>query len=131
MALRHNSLSKKVAEGTGAHGGATPEEALVPIIVISDKKESKRWSAKQITTSLNAANPVFEVAIMGLEPNETPILIYNEKNYKLRKEDGNYRSERLELDPEVKQVTVIVGLYSETFTVELQLAVKDDDIFDF
>ena len=68
---------------------------------------------------------------MGLEPNETPILLYNEKNYKLRKEDGNYRSERLELDPEVKQVTVIVGLYSETFTVELQLAVKDDDIFDF
>ena len=131
VALRHNSLSKKVAEGTGAHGGATPEEALVPIIVISDKKESKRWSAKQITTSLNAANPVFEVAIMGLEPNETPILLYNEKNYKLRKEDGNYRSERLELDPEVKQVTVIVGLYSETFTVELQLAVKDDDIFDF
>lgn len=131
VALRHNSLSKKVAEGTGAHGGATPEEALVPVIVISDKKESKRWSARQITTSLNAANPVFEVAIMGLEPNETPILLYNEKNYKLRKEDGNYRSERLELDPEVKQVTVIVGLYSETFTVELQLAVKDDDIFDF
>ena len=131
VALRHNSLSKKVAEGTGAHGGATPEEALVPIIVISDKKESKRWSAKQITTSLNAANPVFEVAIMGLEPNETPILLYNEKNYKLRKEDGKYHSERLELDPKVKQVTVIVGLYSETFTVELQLAVKDDDIFDF
>ena len=131
VALRHNSLSKKVAEGTGAHGGATPEEALVPIIVISDKKESKHWTAKQITTSLNAANPVFEVAIVGLQPNETPILIYNGKNYKLKKEEANYRSERLELDPEVKQVTVTVGLHSETFTVELQLAVKDDDIFDF
>ena len=104
---------------------------LILIIVISDKKESKHWTAKQITTSLNAANPVFEVAIVGLQPNETPILIYNGKNYKLKKEEANYRSERLELDPEVKQVTVTVGLHSETFTVELQLAVKDDDIFDF
>lgn len=131
VALRHQSLGKKVAEGTGAHGGATPEEVLVPIIVISDQKESKRWTAKPITTTLNAANPVFEVAFVGLQPNETPILLYNGKSYKLKKEDVNYRSERLELDPEVKQVTVTVGLHSEDFTVELQLAVKDDDIFDF
>lgn len=131
VALRHNSLSRKVAEGTGAHGGATPEEALVPIIVISDKKESRHWTARQITTSLNAANPIFEVAFVGLQSNETPSLLYNGKNYKLRKEDANYRSERLELDPNVKQVTVIVGLHSETFDVELQLAVKENDIMDF
>ena len=131
VALRHNSLSRKVAEGTGAHGGATPEEALVPIIVISDKKESRHWTARQITTSLNAANPIFEVAFVGLQSNETPSLLYNGKIYKLRKEDANYRSERLELDPNVKQVTVIVGLHSETFDVELQLAVKENDIMDF
>ena len=131
VALRHNSLSKKVAEGTGAHGGATPEEVLVPIIVISDKKEAKHWSAKQITTTINAANPIFEVAIAGLQPNETPSLLYNGKNYKLKKEEDNYRSERLELDPNVKQLTVTVGLHNETFNVDLQLAVKDDDIFDF
>ncbi|MBQ8703685.1 MAG: BREX-4 system phosphatase PglZ [Bacteroidales bacterium] len=131
VALRHNSLSRKVAEGTGAHGGATPEETLVPIIVISDKKESRRWTARQITTSLNASNPIFEVAFVGLQPNETPSLLYNRENYKLRKEEANYRSERLELDPDVKQVTVIVGLHSETFDVELQMAVKENDIMDF
>lgn len=131
VALRHNSLSRKVAEGTGAHGGATPEEICVPIIIISDKKESRHWIARQITTSLNASNPVFEVAFVGLQTNETPILIYNGKNYKLRKENANYRSERLELDPDVKQVTVMVGLHSETFDVELQLAVKENDIMDF
>lgn len=131
VALRHNSLSRKVAEGTGAHGGATPEETLVPIIIISDKKESRHWTARQITTSLNAANPIFEVAFVGLQSNETPSLLYNGKSYKLRKEDANYRSERLELDPNVKQVTVIVGLHSETFDVELQLAVKENDIMDF
>ncbi len=131
VALRHNSLSRKVAEGTGAHGGATPEETLVPIIIISDKKKSRHWTARQITTSLNAANPIFEVAFVGLQSNETPSLLYNGKSYKLRKEDANYRSERLELDPNVKQVTVIVGLHSETFDVELQLAVKENDIMDF
>lgn len=131
VALRHNSLSRKVAEGTGAHGGATPEEALVPIIVISDKKESRHWTAKQITTSLNASNPIFGVAFVGLQSNETPSLLYNGKSYKLRKEDASYRSERLELNPDVKQVTVIVGLHSETFDVELQLAVKENDIMDF
>lgn len=131
VALRHQSLGKKVAEGTGAHGGATPEEALVPIIVISDQKESKHWTAKQVTTTLNAANPVFEVAIVGLRPNETPSLFYNGRTYRMKKNDTNYCSERLEINPEVKQVTVTVGLHSESFHVELQLAVKDNDMFDF
>ena len=49
---------------------------------------------------------------------------------------GKLRSEivlknLLELNPDVKQVTVIVGLHSETFDVELQLAVKENDIMDF
>lgn len=131
VALRHNSLCKKVPEGTGAHGGATPEEALVPVIVISDKKESRNWTVRQITTSINAANPVFEVDIVGVQPKETPSLLYNGKSYKLKKEGTYYRSERLELNPNAKKVTVIVGLYSETFNVELQLAVKDEDILDF
>ena len=74
---------------------------------------------------------MFEVAFVGLQSNETPSLLYNGKNYKLRKEEANYRSERLELDPDVKQVTVIVGLHSETFEVDLQLAVKENDIMDF
>ena len=120
-----------MAEGTGAHGGATPEEALVPIIIISDQKESKHWTAKPITTTLNAANPVFEIAIVGLRPNEMPNLFYNGKIYKMKKNGSNYCSERLELNPETKQVTLNVGLQKEVFNVELQLAVKDDDIFDF
>lgn len=131
VALRHQSLGKKVAEGTGTHGGATPEEALIPIIVISDHKESKHWVAKQITTVLNAANPVFEVSIVGLRPNETPNLLYNERIYKLKKESSNYRSERLDINSNVKQVSVIVGLHSEVFSVELQLALKEDDLLDF
>ena len=49
----------------------------------------------------------------------------------MKKNDTNYYSERLELNPEVKQVTVTVGLHSESFQVELQLAVKDNDMFDF
>ena len=48
VALRHQSLGKKVAEGTGAHGGATPEEVIVPIIVISDQKESKHWTPNRL-----------------------------------------------------------------------------------
>ena len=131
VALRHQSLGKKVAEGTGAHGGATPEETLVPIIVISDQKESKHWTAKPITTTLNAANPVFEVAIVGLRPNDIPNLLYNGKSYKMKKNGSTYCSERLDLNPETKRVTLNVGLQEEVFDVELQLAVKDDDIFDF
>lgn len=131
VALRHNSLTKKIAAGTGAHGGATPEEALVPIIIISDKKEAKHWTAKPIMTSLNAANPVFEVAIVGLRPNERPYLIYNDKSYKLKKNENVYVSERISIEPTVKQITLVVGKHSEVFDIELQLAVKNDDIFDF
>ena len=131
VALRHNSLGKKVPNGTGAHGGATPEEALVPIIIISDKKETKHWTAKQITTVLNASNPVFEVAIVGLRNNERPSIIYNDKTYKLKKQDNRYISERIEISPEVKTITLVVGKHSEDFSVELQLAVQENDILDF
>ena len=32
--LRHNSLAAKIADGQGCHGGCTPEEVLVPIIIL-------------------------------------------------------------------------------------------------
>ena len=131
VALRHNSLGKKVAEGMGAHGGATPEEALVPIIVISDRKEAKHWTARPVGTAINASNPVFEVAIVGLHTNETPIAQYNGKNYKMTKEGPNWRTERIDISREATDITITVGMHSETFAVELQFAVKDDDIFDF
>ena len=131
VALRHNSLGKKVPTGTGAHGGATPEEALVPIIIISDRKEAKQWTAKQITTVLNASNPVFEVAIVGLRDNERPSITYNDKTYKLKKQDNSYISERIEISPEVKTITLVVGKHSEVFLVDLQLAVRENDIMDF
>ena len=131
VALRHNSLGKKVPEGTGAHGGATPEEALVPIIVISDKKESKHWTANAITKVLNASNPVFEVVIVGLKSNERPYITYNNTTYKLKKQDCNFTSERIAIDPAVKKITLVVGKHSEEFDVELQLAVKENDIMDF
>lgn len=131
VALRHNSLGKKVPEGTGAHGGATPEEALVPIIIISDKKDSKHWTANAITKVLNASNPVFEVVIVGLKSNERPYITYNNITYKLKKQDCNFTSERIAIDPTVKKISLMVGKHSEDFDVELQLAVKENDIMDF
>lgn len=131
VALRHQSLGKKIAEGTGAHGGATPEEVLVPIIIISDKKESRQWVATPITQTIKSSDPVFEVAIVGLKPSDVPTLTYAGKMYKLIKKGSDYCSERLDLQPDVKQITLTVGLDSETFNIDLQFAVTDEDIMDF
>lgn len=43
--------------GQGAHGGATPEEVLVPIIIVSGQKNANVYSVKLLTSDLVASSP--------------------------------------------------------------------------
>lgn len=127
-ALRHESLAAKIPVGMGAHGGATPEEELVPVIIISPEKHVATWTASQKSYEIEEANPVFSVEIYGLSDKDMPWLEYNGKLYKMQ---GKvlFTSERLELNASVTRVSLRIGQQTKEFTIKIKMAVQEDDLF--
>lgn len=129
VALRHESLKAKIPTGMGSHGGATPEEELVPILIISNQKEKAKWNAVQKTFELTEAEPIFQVEISALESSVVPVIEYAGKTYQLQKQGVTYSSERLALEKDVNKVILRIGAQSKEFKVEIKLAVQEDDLF--
>jgi len=131
VALRHESLMAKIPDGMGCHGGATPEEELVPIIIISDQKEAATWTATQVSFEIDEANPVFKIDIHNIGAGMVPIIEYNGKIYKMQQQGFHYTSERLNLEKDVTTVTLRIGMQTSDYKVSINLAVQEDDLFKF
>lgn len=127
--LRHESLAAKIPSGMGAHGGATPEEELVPVIIISPEKRVATWTAVQKTFELEEANPVFTVEIYGLSEKDSPMVEYNGKSYKISGKGAVFTSDRLDLNPNAKKVVLRVGQQTKEFTITIKMAVQEEDLF--
>lgn len=127
--LRHESLAAKVPSGMGAHGGATPEEELVPIIIISPEKQIATWTALQKSYELEEASPLFVVDIYGLSEKDIPMLEYNGKSYKMSGKGVTFTSDRLELVADVKKVTLRIGQQTKEFSITIKMAVQEEDLF--
>lgn len=130
-ALRHESLAAKVKEGTGCHGGCTPEEVLVPILIISGRPENTTCDVVQKTFSLSCANPVMSFSISGLTNMDVPCLEYNGRKYKMfRTSAGKWDSEPLELASGIDFMAVVVRDVKYDFHVTLNLGAEENDLFD-
>jgi len=82
VALTHLSLGKKPSHEV--HGGCTPEEVLVPFIVLSNIDNSKpvKYEIKPVNTEIPLSSPVFECNI-----NPKPkmvILVVGDKEIKMK-----------------------------------------------
>lgn len=131
-ALNHNSLAAKIPMGQGAHGGATPEEVLVPVIIVSSQKNANVYSAKLLTTDLVASSPTVKYNIKGLSSIDTPKVIYNGVDYLLhKKQDNIYESERLNLVGTATRITLVIGDFKQTDTIGINMGVLEDDPFVF
>lgn len=126
--LRHASLCGKVPIGHGAHGGATPEEVLVPIFIISNQELAKTWTAKLVTTELSAADPIVRFVIKGLN-GEVPYVIYNDKQYKLSSDNGSeYHSSHINLTTDTSDITLCVGTSKQKYQLKVNFGVVEDDL---
>lgn len=130
-ALRHESLMAKIPEGMGCHGGCTPEEQLVPIMIISPEKNVAKWRASLKSFEVEEANPVIEYEIVGLESNQTPFIEYDNKNYTLNAKGCIFTSARLPLVKDVTKVKLRIGTWEKEDTFTIKMAVEEDDLFDF
>ena len=131
-ALNHNSLASKTPTGQGTHGGATPEEVLVPIIIVSGQKNANVYSAKLLTSDLIASSPTVKYNIKGLSSIDTPKVIYNGVDYLLhKKQDDLYESERLNLVGTATRITLVIGDFKQTDQIGINMGAQEDDLFGF
>ena len=130
-ALKHESLMAKIPEGMGCHGGCTPEEQLVPVMIVSPEKNVATWRASLKSFEIEEANPIVVYEIVGLDSTQTPFIEYNNKNYALNAKGCVFTSERLPLVKDVTMVKLRIGTWEREDTFTIKMAVEEDDLFDF
>lgn len=91
VALTHSSLGKKPIHQV--HGGCTPEEVIVPFIVISNKgvKPLSSYKVTPMETDIPISNPTVEFTIMP-EPNSA-IMDINGQSVELKRSSGRWAGE--------------------------------------
>jgi len=130
-ALRHESLTSKIDNGSGCHGGCTPEEVLVPVFIISDYEEHSCTLIVQRCLEVSASNPVMKFEIKGLSNKDVSYLIYNGKHYTLHLENGElYTSDHMDLVAGVDLVEVMVEGMSHPFHFKAKFGTEENDLFD-
>lgn len=130
-ALRHESLTSKIDNGSGCHGGCTPEEVLVPVFIISDYEEHSCTLIVQRCLEVSASNPVMKFEIKGLSNKDVLYLIYNGKHYTLHLENGElYTSDHMDLVAGVDLVEVMVEGMSHPFHFKAKFGTEENDLFD-
>ena len=129
--LTHASLTSKVPTGLGAHGGATPEEVLVPIIVVSNKKNGGHFTVKLLNDEITVSNPVLEFTIKGLSSIDVPMLSYNGVEYSLNHIGGDkYQSEKLNVVETCRQAIVTIGNeFQQKETIKINTGAEEEDLF--
>lgn len=130
--LNYNSLSTKTPKGQGAHGGATPEEVLVPIIIVSNQKNANTYSAKLQSSDIAANHPVVTYEIKGLNSIDSPVVIYNDVEYALHNITGDtYESDRLTLVATSTRITLRIGDFKQTDSLHINIGAEEDDLLSF
>ena len=128
--LTYNSLANKTPIGQGAHGGATPEEVLVPIIVVSSQKNASNYSAKLMSDEILASSPMVRYTIKGLNSIDSPTILYNGVEYGMRRLAGDiYESERLHLVETATKVTLKINDFQQTDGLNINVGAKEEDLF--
>lgn len=128
--LRHDSLAAKIADGQGCHGGCTPEEVLVPIIILSSQRQSSEYTISLINNEISGNNPILTFRVKGVTNLEIPKLIYNNIGYNLNNKGNScFETDRLELKQNVNEVEIRIGSYSQKFKIKINLGAEEDDLF--
>ena len=129
-ALTEDSLTAKTPVSHGAHGGATPEEVLVPILIVSNQKNASVYSAFPVNDEVDGTNPVLRLRIKGLLSVDVPLLEYNGVLYNLNRETSEvFASERLHLVDTATRATLHIGDFKKTFTIKISTGAQEDDLF--
>lgn len=130
LALNHRSLGNKIQRGLGAHGGCTPEEVLVPILIISSSPGTSSHTVQWLDEELSATNPIAHLCIKGITTMEVPILEYNGKDYQIKCIGHDlYESDVIELVDSCENFSLKIGDILYPRIIPVNTGAKEDDLF--
>jgi len=130
VALTHSSLGRKPVHEV--HGGCTPEEVLVPYIIITNKKQNiTQYKYDLVTREIEISNPIISVNVMP-QPAKVNLLI-NNKKYNMSRSNSLWTvmTEGLEEGEYIAEFSIPEGTsYSETIKV-IGTGFSGNDFLDF
>lgn len=132
-ALTHRSLGSKTPSIQGAHGGCTPEEVLIPIIIISPNANSSQATARLLSTTIDASCPILKFKLEDISINDEPYIVYNNEIYQLipdENEIGIWYTQEILLKDGIHKVYYKSKVLEQEFDINFKLGfVSDDDMF--
>ncbi len=88
VALRHNSLNNTPSHET--HGGATPEEVLVPYIILENSYDSIEYVVSPLKNEINISKELELPIEISPEPNNLPVAICDGEKLEISKSGGTF-----------------------------------------
>jgi hypothetical protein len=130
LALNHHSLGNKVKSGLGAHGGCTPEEVLVPILILSASPETSSHTIQWLDDELSGTSPIVHLSIKGLTTMEVPLLEYNGKDYHIKSVGKDlYDSDTIEIVDTCNTFSLKIGNVFYPHIIPVNTGAKEEDLF--
>ncbi|MFA5806170.1 MAG: BREX-4 system phosphatase PglZ [Melioribacteraceae bacterium] len=129
IALKHSSLGKKPLREV--HGGCTPEEVLVPLILISNKKKTYRgdYLISIHHTEIHKSDP-FVLFEISPTPKFVKIIVAGKTQKLGFKEDNNVWVAEIDKSLSGKvELKVIVENTEKTFTINIISGLIQEDLF--
>ncbi len=131
IASKHISLSSKPTREV--HGGCTPEEVLVPIIVFNSipnyTQQEETYSIKLITDEIDIKNleVIFKISPV---PNKKAFLVYGSKRIELKKNKiGEYTCKIDFKKAGQYEIKVKIGNSQQEFRINIKSGFKERDLF--
>ena len=127
VALRHISLNNTPYREV--HGGATPEEVLVPYIVIETKKDEIKYKIEPINSEVWITTPVVQLKIYP-QPLYIPEAFLNEQslNVSYDKENGVYKIDLKGLKVGMHTIMLRIGSIDHQIKVTIRGGFKERDL---
>jgi len=126
VALKHHSLDDVPAREV--HGGATPEEVLVPFILIMKNPESEEYDVSPKRSVVDSKNPNFRITIKP-KPKYKPSIDLDNKHFELNNtEEDKYETKFNNIKPGTYDLEVEIGTKRYKITIEVKGGFKEKEL---
>jgi len=131
IASKHISLSTKPKREV--HGGCTPEEVLVPVIIfnsLTNDKNSEIFEVTLISNEIDLKNPVVIFEILPMPDKKVYVIHEGSTKIEMKKNENNYYSSTLSIK-KAGQLTlkVKIGDFEKETKISIKSGFKEEDLF--
>lgn len=130
IASKHVSLSTKPKREV--HGGYTPEEILVPVIIFNSKlyfAKKESYEIILISNEIDIKNPIVVFNISPIPSKKVSVFI-GRNRIELKKDNKDNYSCKIDIKkPGVLGLRITIGSFEKEFSTDIKSGFKEEDLF--